>query len=143
MATNVYPKQMSIDDWIVITQQREENPDISEKECPWFWGRLNRSVAEDILLKSNKYDGTFLVRESDALSVRNDPVYMISVLLNGEIHHVEVEKCSSGKFAIANVRNATEYKSLEKLITHYRSKRLDLDGGGQTKLKFFLENDTI
>ncbi len=145
MASVDYPKKYSEDtyeDWLVITEDRPkstEDPQIRDKDLPWYGGRMNRSIAEDRLSKSARFDGTFLVRESDALSVRREPVYMISVLLNGETHHVEVIKLSNGKYALANVENSKEFKSIKKLIKHYRNKPLDLEGGGRTKLKYFLD----
>ena len=130
------------EDYVVINEERDsenENPDIKDKDLPWFRGRMNRSVAEEHLSKSARFDGTFLVRESDAISIHREPVYMISVLLNGETHHVEIEKRPDGKYALANVRGAKGYKSLKKLIKHYQGKPLDLEGGGRMKLKYFLE----
>ena len=135
----------SYEDWVVITEERPtatESPELKEKKPTWYLGRMNRSVAEDRLSKSAQFDGTFLVRESDALSVRREPIYMISVLLRGETHHVEVEKRSNGKYALANIHRAKEYKTLEKLVKHYRSKAMDLEGGGTTKLKYFLDYDS-
>ena len=130
------------EDWVVITEERDaedENPDIRDHDLPWYRGRMNRSVAEDHLSTSQRFDGTFIVRESDAISMHREPVYMISVLLNGETHHVEVEKRPDGKYALAHVRGAKGYKSLKKLIKHYQGKPLDLEGGGRIKLKYYLE----
>ena len=130
------------EDWLVITEERDSedvNPDIRDHDLPWYRGRMNRSVAEDHLSRSQRFDGTFIVRESDAISIHREPIYMISVLLNGETHHVEVEKRPDGKYALANVRGAKGYKSLKKLIKHYQGKPLDLEGGGRIKLKYFLE----
>ncbi len=132
----------SYEDWVVITEERPmstESPEIRDKSLPWYRGRMNRSIAEDRLSKSARFDGTFLVRESDALSVHREPVYMISVLLNGSTHHVEVSKLPNGKFAVANVRNAKQFKSIKKLVKHYQSKPLDLEEGGRIKLKYFLD----
>ena len=134
------------EDWLVVTEERPPQSELAQEttelkhKAPWFQGRMNRNVAEECLSKSAQFDGTFLVRESDALSVRRDPVYVISVTYNGETHHVEVEKRPNGKYAIANLRGAKEYKSLDKLIKHYRGKPIDLEGGGHTKLKYFMEN---
>ena len=128
----------------MVTEERPatlESPELNEKKPTWYQGRMNRSIAEERLSQSAKFDGTFLVRESDALSVRREPVYMISVMFRGETHHVEVEKRSNGKYALANIHRAKEYKSLDKLVKHYRSKAMDLEGGGTTKLKYFLEHD--
>lgn len=129
------------EDWVVITEERsieEQDPTLGNKDLPWFQGRMSRSVAEDRLSKSARFDGTFLVRESDALSVHREPVYMISVMLNGDTHHVEVIKHSNSKYTVANINNAKEFKSLNKLIKYYRNKPLDLEGGGRTKLKYFI-----
>lgn len=101
---------------------------------------MNRSVAEDHLSKSVRFDGTFIVRESDAISVHRPPVYIISVLNGGETHHVEVEKRDDGRYALAYIQGSKTFKSLKKLVEHYRSKPLDLEGGGKTKLKYTLED---
>ena len=131
------------EDWLVVSEKRkeeDEDPQIKREEWPWYHGRMNRSVAEDFLSKSARFDGTFVVRESDAISVERDPIYVISVLSNGETHHVQVEKRSNGKYALAYIQGAKTFKSLKKLVEHYRGKPLDLEGGGKTKLKYILED---
>ena len=113
---------------------------MKEKSGPWFQGRMNRQVAEETLARSNRLDGTFVLRESDALSMSIEPVYMISVMLSGETHHVEIEKLEdSGKYTLAQVEGGKSFKSVKKLIAYYRHKPLDLDGGGTVKLKYFIE----
>ena len=129
------------EDWLVVSEMRredDEDPKV-KPEWPWYHGRMNRSVAEDFLTKSSRFDGTFVVRESDAVSVRREPVYVISVMNNGETHHVEVEKKPNGKYAVANLEGAKTFKTLKKLVEHYSSKPMDLEGGGKTKLKYMLE----
>ncbi len=129
------------EDWLVVSEMRkqeDEDPKVNP-EWPWYQGRMNRSVAEDFLSKSSRFDGTFVVRESDAISVKRNPIYVISVLNNGETHHLEVEKRPNGKYALAYVQGAKTFKSLKKLVEYYRGKPLDLDGGGKTKLKYMLE----
>lgn len=139
-------KQFACDeyeDWLVVSETRkeeDEDPKIKRDRWPWYQGRMNRSVAEDFLSKSARFDGTFVVRESDAISVRRDPVYVISVLNNGVTHHVEVEKKPNGKYALAYVENAKTFKTLKKLVQYYSNKPLDLEGGGKTKLKYMLED---
>lgn len=137
----------SYEDWLVVSEDRkveDEDPKIrkamEKQKMPWFQGRMNRSVAEDHLSRSVRFDGTFIVRESDAVSARREPIYIISVLNNGETHHVEVEKRSDGKYALAYIQGAKGFKSLKKLVEHYRSKPLDLEGGGKTKLKYMLDD---
>jgi len=130
------------DDWLLVSELRptdEEEPDQKRDKWPWYQGRMNRSVAEDTLGKSAKFDGTFLVRESDALPVEQEPVYMISVLKDGVAHHVEVEKLPNGKYKLASIDGAKTFKSLKKLIQHYNGKPLDLEGGGTAKLKYTLD----
>lgn len=128
------------EDWLIVSEVRNEvDPAIKTEEWPWYQGRMNRSVAENQLSKSARFDGTFMVRESDAISVDRQPVYMISVLKDGETHHVEVTKRPDGKYAIAGLQGAKAFKSLKKLVNHYAKKPLDLDGGGKTKLKYVLE----
>ena len=125
--------------WTIVSEERPGEDPLSR--WPWYKGRVNREVAEDYLSKSLQLDGTFLVRESDALSVRRDPVYVISVLHSGTTHHVEIEKRENGKYALAHVGGAGSkgYKTLEKLVSHYQKKPIDLEGGGRTKLKYILE----
>lgn len=137
----------SYEDWLVVSEMRQEvdqdpkiQRDMDRDRMPWYHGRMNRSVAEDHLSKSVRFDGTFIVRESDAVSVKRDPVYIISVLNNGETHHVEVEKRPDGKYTLAYIEGAKKFKSLKKLIEYYRGKPLDLEGGGKTKLKYALED---
>lgn len=130
------------EDWLVVSEVRkksEEDPKVKSDEWPWYHGRMNRSVAEDFLSKSARFDGTFVVRESDAISVHREPVYVVSVLNDGVTHHVEVEKRPNGKYALASVQGGKSFKSLKKLVEYYRGKPLDLEGGGQTKLKYLLE----
>jgi len=130
------------EDWIIVTEERDasqQNPELRDKDHPWYKGRIARSLAEDKLSKSARFDGTFLVRESDALSVRSEPVYLISVMLDGSTHHVEIEKTPHGKYTLRNVVGAKEFKTLDKLVKHYRGKQLDLEGGGRIKLKYYLE----
>ncbi len=128
------------EDWLVVSEVRTEEKDAQVKsgEWPWYYGRMNRSVAEDHLSKSARFDGTFIVRESDAISVQREPVYMVSVLNNGATHHMEVEKRSNGKYALQGIKGGKAFKSLKKLVDHYTSKPMDLDGGGKTKLKYML-----
>lgn len=129
------------EDWLVVSEARiEEDPKIKKDKWSWYQGRMNRSVAEDNLSKSARFDGTFLVRESDALSVKQDPIYVISVLKDGETHHVEVEKRENGRYALAYIEGSRTFKSLKKLVEHYSSKPLDLEGGGNTKLKYTMDD---
>ena len=137
----------SFEDWLVVSEKRPEaqedtkiQRDLGRHTMPWYHGRMNRSVAEDHLSKSVRFDGTFMVRESDAISVRKDPVYIISVMNNGETHHVEVEKRADGKYSLAYIEGAKKFKSLKKLVEYYRSKPLDLEGGGKCKLKYAMED---
>lgn len=137
----------SYEDWLVVSETRQESDqdpkirrDLDRHSMPWYHGRMNRSVAENQLSKSVRFDGTFIVRESDAIAVKRDPVYIISVLNNGETHHVEVEKKPDGKYGLAYIEGAKKFKSLKKLVEYYRGKPLDLEGGGKTKLKYAIED---
>ena len=124
-------------DWLVVNEERKEDPKIKDT---WFHGRMNRSVAEEQLSKSARFDGTFIVRESDAISVDREPTYVISVLTNGETHHVEVVKREDGKYELAYIKGGKTFKSLKKLVEYYRGKVMELEGGGKTKLKYTLED---
>ena len=131
----------SFEDWLFVSEARmKDETDIKQGKSPWYQGRMNRYIAEENLSKSAKFDGTFLVRESDALSVRQEPVYVISVLKDGETHHVEVERRPDGKFSLAYIEGSRAFKSLKKLVDHYRAKPIDLEGGGQAKLKYTLSD---
>lgn len=100
---------------------------------------MSRAVAEDQLSKSHRFDGTFLLRESDAIPVKQDPVYVLTVMLDGASHHMEVVKREDGKYALAGIRGAKAFKTLDKLVAHYQKKKVELDGGGRTKLKYYLD----
>lgn len=138
----------SYEEWLVVSEARkdvDEDPkiqrDLDRHSMPWYHGRMNRSVAENQLSQSVRFDGTFIVRESDAISVKSEAVYIISVLNNGESHHVEVEKRPDGKYTLAFIDGAKKFKSLKKLVEYYQGKPLDLEGGGKTKLKYAIEDD--
>ena len=136
-------KCRSWEDWLVVSEVRkedDEDPKIKKDRWPWYHGRMNRSVAEDHLSQSERFDGTFIVRESDAIPVRDDPVYVLSVMSNGETHHMEVDKREDGKYVLAGVKGGKAFKTLKKLVEHYRDKPLDLSGGGKTKLKYMLQD---
>jgi hypothetical protein len=131
------------EDWLVVSEVRREadkDPKVKpHDEWPWYHGRMNRSVAEDFLSKSARFDGTFIVRESDAISVRRDPVYVVSVMNDGVPHHVEVDKREDGRYVLAGVEGGKSFKSLKKLVVYYSKKPMDLEGGGKAKLKYLLE----
>ncbi len=132
----------SYEDWCLVTEvrkQEDEDPLVKSK-WTWYHGRVNRAVAEDQLSKSARFDGTFIVRESDAIAAASDPVYVISVLSGGETYHVEVEKREDGKYQLALIRGAKTFKTLKKLIEYYERKPLDLEGGGKIKLRYTLED---
>ena len=132
------------EDWLVVSEMRTEEEkqeaDTKKDKWPWYQGRMNRSVAEDNLSKSARFDGTFLVRESDALPVNQEPVYVISVLKDGVTHHVEVQKLPNGKYTMAFIEGAKTFKSLKKLVNYYTSKPMDLEGGGSTNLKYTVDS---
>ncbi len=130
-------KLSELKDCLVVTEERPGEDPMSK--WPWYKERMSRAVAEYNLTKSLRLDGTFLVRESDALSVRTDPVYMISVLFGGTVHHVEIVKAENEKYSLAHVGgNFKHFKNLDKFVSHYQRKALDLEGGGSTKLKYIL-----
>ncbi len=127
------------EDWLVVSEERPGASEDPMSKWPWYKERMNRAVAENFLTKSLRLDGTFLVRESDALSVRAEPVYMISVLFGGTVHHVEIVKAEDEKYSLAHVGGKLKhFKTLDKLVSHYQKKALDLEGGGSTKLKYIL-----
>ena len=132
--------------WIVLTVERppssaaaESNSKVNSTKEPWFQGRMNRAVADDQLFKSQRLDGTFLVRESDAISVRQDPVYMLSILYNGSCYHLEIARRQDGKYALGGIRGEKAFKTSEKLVDHYGKKNVDLEGSGHTKWKYYLD----
>ena len=99
---------------------------------------MSRVRAEQLLLNSQKFDGEFLIRESDAPLLSEGPTYIISLWHSERVHHVEIGRREDGKHTLIEIPGSPAFRSVDKLITHYQHKHMDLEGGGRVKLKYYL-----
>ncbi|KAK6179472.1 hypothetical protein SNE40_011824 [Patella caerulea] len=84
----------------------------------FFYGRITREEAENILKTKGMQDGLFLLRES--ISPLGN--YAVSICNNGGIHHYIIEKKADGQFMIPQGR---KFPGPVELIEHYKN---NLDG---------------
>ena len=66
------------------------------------------------------------------------PIYVLSLWHNERVHHLEIGRREDGKHMLTDIPGSPAFKSVERLITHYQHKYLDLEGGGRVKLKYYL-----
>ena len=82
----------------------------------WYHGRITRDAATHILQsQARNRDGFFLVR--DCSSAPGD--FVISVLINNQIMHYQINCVSENKFSIDN---GPIFQGLDTLISHYQVK---------------------
>ena len=86
------------------------------------------------ILDPSKSDGTFIVYESDSVAVDDNPLYVLSVVCEGRVFHIEIMRCADGTFVPLNVPGSKPHKSVPKLVTYYGTKPLDLKEFGSIKL---------
>ena len=102
---------------------------------------MSRVEAEQILTSSQRFDGLFVIRESDAPRQLEGPIYVLSLWNNERVYHLEINRREDGKYTLIEIPGSPAFKSVEKLISHYQRKCVDLEGGGSVKLKYFLPRD--
>jgi len=85
---------------------------IQMKPHPWYYGKIRRSEAED-LLSTEKKDGTFLMRDSE--STAGD--FALSVKFGRGVQHFKVLRDGAGKYFLWVVK----FNSLTQLVEYHRA----------------------
>lgn len=129
-------------------RQRTVTPDPAGTKKPpkkpaikknYYFGSITRKEAENLLLRSQNFDGTFLVRDSEKSFPEGIPTYAISLLSNGIVFHIEIKTNDRGRYTIPELLS-TSFSSVDKLVAHFQNASLDLEGGCSVKLKYYLQN---
>ncbi|KAI4901876.1 hypothetical protein NFI96_022592 [Prochilodus magdalenae] len=85
---------------------------IEMKPHPWFYGKIPRAKAEEMLNKQ-RHDGAFLIRESE--SAPGD--FSLSVKFGNDVQHFKVLRDGAGKYFLWVVK----FNSLNSLVDYHRS----------------------
>ncbi|XP_027141086.1 growth factor receptor-bound protein 2b isoform X2 [Larimichthys crocea] len=85
---------------------------IEMKAHPWFFGKIPRAKAEEMLNKQ-RHDGAFLIRESE--SAPGD--FSLSVKYGNDVQHFKVLRDGAGKYFLWVVK----FNSLNELVDYHRS----------------------
>jgi len=85
---------------------------ISMEPHPWFYGKIRREEAEQILLQEQN-DGAFLIRNTE--STAGD--FTISVKFNNSVQHFEILRDGTGKYFIW----VDKFNSLNQLVEYHRA----------------------
>ncbi|XP_064819687.1 growth factor receptor-bound protein 2-like isoform X1 [Oncorhynchus masou masou] len=85
---------------------------IEMKGHPWFYGKIPRAKAEEMLNKQ-RHDGAFLIRESE--SAPGD--FSLSVKFGNDVQHFKVLRDGAGKYFLWVVK----FNSLNSLVDYHRS----------------------
>uniref|UniRef100_H3CEB3 Growth factor receptor-bound protein 2b n=2 Tax=Tetraodon nigroviridis TaxID=99883 RepID=H3CEB3_TETNG len=80
--------------------------------CRWFYGKIPRAKAEEILNKQRR-DGAFLIRESE--SAPGD--FSLSVKYGNDVQHFKVLRDGAGKYFLWVVK----FTSLNELVEYHRT----------------------
>uniref|UniRef100_A0AC35TXK9 GRB2 n=1 Tax=Rhabditophanes sp. KR3021 TaxID=114890 RepID=A0AC35TXK9_9BILA len=80
---------------------------------PWFYARVSRQEAEEILLHSNNKDGAFLVRKSES----NRGEFSISVKFQSCVQHFKVLRTHKGEYHLWDQK----FKSINALINYHKT----------------------
>jgi len=86
---------------------------IQLQDNDWYYGKISRVKAEQILLKTHYPDGAFLIRESE--STPRD--FSLSVKCGPGVQHFKVLRDGAGMYFLWVVK----FSSLNKLIEYHRS----------------------
>lgn len=93
---------------------------------------------EKLLDASRRDPGSFLVYESDLVAIDDEPQYMLSVVCEGQVFHIEISRNADGTYVLLNISGSKTHKSVSKLVTYYKSKPLDLKEFGSIKLTNYI-----
>ena len=116
---------------------RKTPPKGSPVSKTYYHGRLSRRSVE-MILDPSKADGTFLIYESDTVAVDDKPHYVLSVVCEGRVFHIEIMRCSDGTYVPLDVPGSKSHTTVSKIVTYYTTKPLDLKEFGSIKLTNFI-----
>ncbi|XP_061460277.1 growth factor receptor-bound protein 2-like [Rhineura floridana] len=85
---------------------------IALKPHPWFWGKVPRAIAEQVL-SAQGLDGAFLVRQSQSAPGG----FSLSVKFGPRVKHFRVFRDLAGQYFLWTVA----FNSLNELVQHHRS----------------------
>jgi len=86
---------------------------IALKPNEWYLGKISRVRAEQILMKGDQPDGSFLIRDSE--STPRD--FSLSVRCNNEVQHFKVLRDGAGMYFLWVMK----FSSLNQLINYHRT----------------------
>jgi len=89
---------------------------IALKPHDWYFGKISRIKAEQLLNKSHYENGTFLIRESES----SPGDFSLSVKYGSGVQHFKVLRDGSGKYFLWVVK----FTSLNKLIEYHREQSI-------------------
>lgn len=87
---------------------------IEMKPHDWFYGKIKRREAEEILMRQRK-DGVFLIRESES----SPGEFSLSVRFNSQVQHFKVLKDPQRRYYLWNTQ---KFDSLTQLVEFHRTR---------------------
>lgn len=93
-----------------------KSPPTKPSTVPYFYGRITRDEAEEILREHNCMEGMFLLRES--ISPLGN--YAISICHDGKVHHYSIEKQTDGMYMIPAGKR---FPGPVELIAHHQGQK--------------------
>ncbi|NXA34359.1 SRMS kinase, partial [Eudromia elegans] len=86
---------------------------------PWYFGKISRSEAEQLLLSPPNQDGSFLVRDSES----SKGEYSLSVRARGTVSHFRIGRSAGGRL---HIQQGRPFGSMEQLVAFYAANRAAL-----------------
>ncbi|XP_031422306.1 protein-tyrosine kinase 6-like [Clupea harengus] len=86
---------------------------------PWYFGKLNRFEAQNLLLTSGNPEGAFLVRHSE----KDEVGHVLSVKVDDKVKHFKILQGEEGLFYVELNQTFTD---LEALVKYYRGHSLSV-----------------
>ncbi|XP_045158360.2 tyrosine-protein kinase SYK-like [Mercenaria mercenaria] len=91
-------------------------PPTKPSSVPYFYGRITRDEAEEILKEQGFVEGMFLLRES----INPLGNYAVSLCHVGRVHHYSIEKQTDGSYMIPSGK---KFPGPVELIYHHRNQK--------------------
>ncbi|NXD13283.1 SRMS kinase, partial [Nothocercus nigrocapillus] len=79
---------------------------------PWYFGKISRSKAEQLLLSPPNQHGSFLVRDSES----SKGEYSLSVRAHGTVSHFRIGRSPGGRL---HIQRGRPFGSMEQLLAFY------------------------